>query len=413
VVSDGIVEPIITSNELESRFREVAGAPAGDFPFPTSVFAFDLRSQDEVLACTAGNRLPLIIRRDGEVILNFDVQKSRIVTFSDSKRPIYTYIPKFNVQLVPEAVRRPVSNLVESLRGGRRPSTTDSHKRLPLTSFEFTVLLLNTVLASGLSEPPPPFRWPAGKRAVFVPLHDVDTDGFLRRREQDPLFQIEQKHQVRSTWFIPTKILNSRKHSIDYLREAGNEVGWHGHKHDHRDHVKPFAEVAVQALADSCLREPENFPTGMRLPKLLKSNYLFDLLERSCPALCYDTSFQKGIAPYYPWVNGRESKILEIPTTVPTDITVYNESAGLPRTRKVEAMLAAQIARTQKLIAVGGLISIVTHPEKTLSERPDFLDVYDQYLAYIRSNHDIWFTTAGELFKYWTGFKSDTASHAA
>ena len=43
----------------------------------------------------------------------------------------------------------------------------------------------------------------------------------------------------------------------------------------------------------------------------------------------------------------------------------------------------------------------MTHPETGLSERPDFLEVYDQYLTAIRQNRDIWFTTAGELCRYW------------
>jgi hypothetical protein len=144
----------------------------------------------------------------------------------------------------------------------------------------------------------------------------------------------------------------------------------------------------------------------MRLPKLLKSNALFELLEQRCPTLRYDTSFLHGIVPYPLWVNGRRSRILEIPTTVPTDIRVHNELLGLNRTRRSAAILKAQIARTEQLLEVGGLISIVTHPEKELSEKPELLEVYDQYLSYLRSRDDIWFTTAGTLFTYWTGARA-------
>jgi hypothetical protein len=88
---------------------------------------------------------------------------------------------------------------------------------------------------------------------------------------------------------------------------------------------------------------------------------------------------------------------------VPTDIVVYNSSPGIPRCRRAATILEAQIARTKQLIEVGGVISIVTHPEKDLSERPEFLDVYDEYLSFIKSRTDLWITTGGELFKYWVG----------
>jgi hypothetical protein len=141
----------------------------------------------------------------------------------------------------------------------------------------------------------------------------------------------------------------------------------------------------------------------MRAPKLLVSQHLFEQLEYSCPMLRYDTSFRNGIVPYPLWLHGRRSKILEIPTTVPTDIHLYNETAGVPRRDRLRMMLESQIARTEKLLAIGGVISIVTHPEEGLSERPDFLDMYDRYLSYIRGRSDVWFATAGELYRYWTG----------
>jgi hypothetical protein len=208
---------------------------------------------------------------------------------------------------------------------------------------------------------------------------------------------------------MPTVMLKREKEAIDFLLQSGNEVGWHDYNHDHRLPFKPFAEQRVQILKNSYFGQRENFPTGMRTPRLLKSNYLFDVLDRSCPALCYDTSFLQGIAPYYLWVNGRQSRILEIPTTVPTDIRVYNELHALPRSRRSAIVLEAQIARTKQLSKVGGMISIVTHPEKDMTERPEFLEIYDHYLSYIRSCPDIWFTTAGELFRYWTGQRSFSA----
>jgi peptidoglycan/xylan/chitin deacetylase (PgdA/CDA1 family) len=403
IVAEGVFRPTVTSKELSKELTEITGVASEDFPLSTRVSEFDLQESDHVLVQAAMNKLPLIICRDGEVIVNFDIQATQAFNFADSKRPIYTYIPGFNIQMIPPVIRRPLSNLVQSVYSRKMQDTVRDFGRLPLTGFEFVILLLNKLLARHSAYEDRAFHWPSGKRAVFVSVHDVDTGGFLSRRECDPLFRLEQKHQIHSTWFIPTAILKGKKETIDFLFRSGNEIGWHGHKHDHRLPFKPFAEQQVQMLKSSFLAQPENFPTGMRSPKLLKSNHLFDLLERSCPALCYDTSFSQGIVPYYLWLNGRQSKILEIPVTVPTDISVYNALPGIPRSRRSKAILEAQISRTKKLREVGGIISIVTHPEKDLTERPEFLDIYDQYLLYIKSCPDIWFATAGELFRYWTG----------
>jgi hypothetical protein len=401
---------VVTSKRLSEKFSEIAGASPENFPFRARIFEFPLRQSEEVIVRTADRGLPLVIRRDRDIIVNFDIRATGFFEFADSRRQIYTYIPGFNIQAVPEEIRRPISNMVQSLKTPRSLNVAGSYQRLPLTGFEFAVLLLNAILTDGLPHRPPLFQWPSRKRAVFVSLHDVDSAGFLRRREHDPLFQIEAEQQVRSTWFIPTKILNQDKHAADFLLESGNEVGWHGHRHDHRDHVPPFADQAVEAFRNSTLGQANGSPIGMRLPKLLKSNYLFERLERNCPTLCFDTSFLQGIAPYYLWLNGKASRILEIPCTVPTDIRVYNQLRGLPRTRKAEAILKIQIARTQKLIDVGALISIVTHPEKGISERADFLAVYKEYLSYVRSCPDVWFATAGELFQHCSSANSCSAA---
>lgn len=407
-VGEGLVRPTVSSSRIIDQFTRMTGLAPDSLPFPARILAYDARDSDEIVVRDATRGLPLIVRRGDEIIVCFDVLANQVVTFTDSKRPLYTYIPGFNIQRVPEGVRRPVSNMVQAFRA---PSTTDIATRygaLPLTNFEFIALLLRTIAAEGRESAQGAFEWPSGKRAVFVSLHDVDTRRLLTLKDRSPLFRLEQKHQIKSTWFVPTALLNREPHAADFLLDSGNEVGWHGHNHDHRDHVGRFAEVAAEALRSSWLSGETRYATGMRAPKLLKTHHLFATLQRSCPNLCYDTSFCTGIAPYHLWVYGRRSRILEIPTTVPTDIRLYNELSGVARRQRTELMVKAQISRTARLIEAGGLIVIVTHPEQSLSERPDFLAAYDEYLSHITARRDIWFTTAGELWKYWTAYERGT-----
>jgi SAM-dependent methyltransferase/peptidoglycan/xylan/chitin deacetylase (PgdA/CDA1 family) len=403
VVAEGIVRPVITQPDLLAHFTELTGVSVEAFRIPTRIFEYQLHGDDDVLVRDAESERPLIVRRDGEVVINFDIAATQAFDFADSARPIYTYIPWFNIQSVPSRIRRPVSNYVAGRNAPRGTDLVDKHRALPLTNFEFVVLLVHASVTVGSNGAARPFHWPSGKKAVFISFHDVDPPGFLRPGQRDTPFRGEAKHQIRSTWFIPTGFVGRHDGALDWLMKAGHEVGWHGHKHDHRDHVGRYAEQAADALRRSRLNKPANFPTGMRAPKLLKSHHLFEQIERSCRMLRYDTSFRNGMVPYPLWLRGRRSTILEIPTTVPTDIALYNEMAGIEGRDRLKLMLQAQIARTEKLLEIGGVISIVTHPEESLSERPDFLEMYDQYLSFIRSRSDIWFATTGELFKYWTG----------
>ena len=347
-IAEAVVQPIVTSEELGDAFTRSTGVAPGECRLSTRIFELDLQDGDQVVVKAADTGFPLIVRRGEDVIVNFDVPATQAFHVVDSKRPIYTYIPGFNIHKVPAGIRRRVSNLVKSIQTPRNRDLVSEYARLPITSFEFVLLIIDRILADGHGGEPQLFQWPAGKRAVFVSLHDVDTGGFLRRRDRDPLFHIEQKHQIKSTWFVPTGLLRGNVKALDFLLESGNEVGWHGHSHDHRLPFKPFADQRVQILKDSYLGSAENYPCGMRTPRLLKSNYLYELLEQRCPALCYDTSILRGIVPYYLWLNGRQSKILEIPTTVPTDILVYNQLHGIARGRRAEAILETQISRTEE-----------------------------------------------------------------
>jgi peptidoglycan-N-acetylglucosamine deacetylase len=403
IAQERLVTPRLISTLLNKQFVALTGAAVEDFVFTLRLFHFQLQKTDEViLRESAESGFPLVVLRDGEIIVNFDILETRRFEWKDSSRPIYTYIPGFNVQRIPRMVRRPLSNFLQAGYSSGNGDVSEKYRRLPLTRFEFAILLLNLIVTAFSKKKAIPFHWPAGKRAVFVPFHDVDTGGFLKRGGRDSLFKVEEKHQIRSTWFIPTAYLGQERNKVEFLLESGHEIGWHGHNHDHRLPYSPFAERRVKILKDSWLCRPENYPAGMRTPKLLKSNHLFDLLDRSCSNLRYDTSFLQGIVPYDLWVHGRSTNILEIPITVPTDIVVWNALGGIAPSHRAARILETQIERTKKLIEAGGLISIVTHPEEDLSEKPELLYVYDQYLSFIKSCSDVEIMTGGELFRYWS-----------
>lgn len=407
----GEIAVSFNDSRLEHELHQLIGDNPSNIKISTRLYEMDTLAGDVIIAHSAEHNLPLIVYRDGSLILNFDLSMLRHVSYKDSKRPIYTYIPFFNIRIIPTVIRRPISNLLASKQHtfNDREDALAYYRKLNLNSNDFITILLNRVICRYLEKNRPVYQWPEKKRAVFISLHDVDTDGLIKRNKDDPLLSVEKKHGIKATWFFLTTVLErGGEEQLDFLTEDGHEVGWHGYNHDHRLPFGRNTRKRIEHLNRSILVDDRNYPLGMRTPKLLKSKHLYGSLERYCPAMCYDTSFLGGIAPYYLSSESVNHRILEIPTTIPTDILLYNELANLPKNERYEAILKVQIERTKKLIEAGALISIVTHPEDDISERPELLEVYDQYLNYLRSRDDVWFTTAGSLYKYWKENEPDS-----
>ena len=142
-VSQRSVKPRIVSEPLNARFVSLTGRAAQEFVFLTRLFEFELRKSDEViLQESAENGFPLIVLRGGEVIVNFDILATQRFEWEDSKRPIYTHIPGFNIQRIPPVVRRPLSNLLQANHWLGDSDVIEKYRQLPLTGFEFVVLLL-------------------------------------------------------------------------------------------------------------------------------------------------------------------------------------------------------------------------------------------------------------------------------
>jgi hypothetical protein len=82
---------------------------------------------------TTDRCLPLVVRRDEDVIVSFDIRDTRCSSLSMTKDRINTYIPGFNIQMVPEVMRHIKPSPIPSLRAPRCLEVAGSYQRLPLT----------------------------------------------------------------------------------------------------------------------------------------------------------------------------------------------------------------------------------------------------------------------------------------
>ena len=168
IAAEMIARPIITKKKLREEFIEITQAETLEFPFSTRIFEFDLQESDQVIVREAESRLPLIVCRDNEIIVNFDIRAIQTFNFVDSKRPIYTYIPGFNIQIIPEVIRRSISNFVASLNSPRNKDLIGIYRRLPLTPFDLVILLLKKILEMDHKSETQVFQWPSGTWPIEI-----------------------------------------------------------------------------------------------------------------------------------------------------------------------------------------------------------------------------------------------------
>src|SRR5580765_7002441 len=71
--TEGIVRPAIADASLSERFTALTGVDGNAFSVPTRIFEYQRQERDELLVRDAESGLPLVFRRDGEVVVNFDI----------------------------------------------------------------------------------------------------------------------------------------------------------------------------------------------------------------------------------------------------------------------------------------------------------------------------------------------------
>lgn len=226
------------------------------------------------------------------------------------------------------------------------------------------------------------------KRFACVVTHDVDTREGLQKARR--FSRLEEKYNVASAWYIPSKHYRLDLETIKELASCG-EVGGHDTKHDGKLNRLPKQKI-VERLKEAkhTLEEATHCPVqGFRAP-LLQHNYkiIEALLETG---YVYDTSIPTwepkhpytmkphGIGTVFPFsLNG----IVEIPVTLPQDHQMIH-SLDLSPKSTVEAWTKLM----KETEVIGGLCVLLTHPDYELANLEN-QSTYEYLLNIITSNNE-------------------------
>ena len=232
----------------------------------------------------------------------------------------------------------------------------------------------------------------SGKRIAYAITHDVDTsEGFQKAKR---LKRLEEKYDLPSAWYIPTKQYALQRETVLELANHG-EIGTHDTKHDGKLIGQPEKAMATR-LRESRLRLENILGSpilGFRAPLLQHSLGIVNAAKKA--GYKYDTSVPTweprhpttmsahGIGTTYPLnVNG----LCEIPLTLPQDHQLLSV-LGLTPKETVETWI--DLKRT--IMKVGGICTVLVHPDHKLADLEN-LRYYETLLNDVATDNSSWVT---------------------
>jgi len=191
------------------------------------------------------------------------------------------------------------------------------------------------------------------------------------------------------THFVNTSAYQDQPEAIEDLRSRDAQS--HGHFH----HVYRDGEANLKNLerADRILRDLDFHVEGFAAPHGRWNASLDDALESL--GYLYSSDFQLGYddLPFFPWKNGRFSKILQVPVH-PICEGLFLD-AGATSGRSVANHLARVV---EAKLAAGEPAFVYGHPERRLGRMPE---VFRALARVLKPREFVWRTTLTEMARWW------------
>lgn len=236
-----------------------------------------------------------------------------------------------------------------------------------------------------------------GKRYACTITHDIDTRNGLQKAKV--VKKLEEKYDVPSAWYIPSKHFELNHEIVEELANYG-EIGAHDTRHDGKLVQLPEQKLVIrlrevkQALEKIINRSVE----GFRAPLLQHSPGVLRGLKEA--GYSYDTSIPTweprhprtmrphGLGTIYPMFF---NDVTEIPISGVQDHQLLYV-LGL----KPKEVIAEWFSKMTEIKELGGCCVLLSHPEYKLFDVNN-LAIYEELLNIITSDEQAWLTTPEKL----------------
>ncbi len=236
------------------------------------------------------------------------------------------------------------------------------------------------------------------------------------------LLNLFERHNIKTTWFIPGHSAETFPEQMMAVADAGHEIGLHGYSHENPIAMTPEQEEAVlDKSLEIITKLAGKAPTGYVAPWWEFSNVTNELLLKK--GIKYDHSLMHNdFTPYYvrvgdswtkidysqepktwmkPLERGVETDLIEIPANWYLDdlppmmfIKKSPNSHGFVNPRDIEEMWRDQFDWVYREMDYA-VFPITIHPD--VSGRPQVLMMLERLIGHFKAHEGVKFVTMNEI----------------
>ncbi len=270
-------------------------------------------------------------------------------------------------------------------------------------------------------------KWPHNKQCAVMLSFDLDgntiwkngnkfiKDGekFIRsvsvgeygpKRAIVRLLDMLDKHDLKTTFFIPAQVVLDYPHIAREIDQRGHEIGHHGFHHERYVDLTPEEQVEVLNKSQEVfLQTFSKKAVGYRTPSGDWSQETAKILYEQ--GFLYSSSMRGDDRPYRTIIDNVETDFIEMAPKWDLDDFVqlgYNlypaEPSGQDRIAGIEQVFENFKQEFDGYYREGLCFVIQCHPQVIGS--PGSLLMYERLIKHIKQ-HDVWFAQGHEIATWW------------
>lgn len=226
------------------------------------------------------------------------------------------------------------------------------------------------------------------------------------------ILSLLDKHDVKSTFFVPGHTADTYPEIVKKIHEKGHEIAHHGYCHESPADLEYEEEVAILDKGINSLRNiTGKRPLGYRAPSwetslntlklLLKRDFVYDSSTMADDFTPYKCRIGDKASATKAFKFGRETRLLEIPVAWNLDDWIlfeYEESSGLSAPSEVYEIWAGDFDYMYKHVK-NGVFTLTLHPQ--VIGRGHRIVVLERLIEHMKGCSNVWFARMIDVAMAW------------